>query len=63
MVDIYLFSISILGRNELIVKVLVGTFNQEKAQVFRYCEIFANLRFQLGSRAGNWRLAAAQCMV
>ena len=33
MVDIYLFSISILGRNELNVKAFVGTFNQEKALV------------------------------
>ena len=31
MVDIYLFSISILGRRELNVKALLHTFNQEKA--------------------------------
>ena len=46
MVDIYLFSISILGRRELNVKALVGAFNQEKALVGAF-SVITNHRMEL----------------
>ena len=44
MVDIYLFSISLLGRRELIVKALVGAFNQDKTLIGAFSVIVKSSR-------------------